>query len=43
MGLQLHPSVTLSRREATTPALFQRLHGYLASRFDTGARVLLVV
>jgi transposase len=40
--LDLHANVTRNHRQRTIAALLERVHGYLAERFDTQRRVLLV-
>jgi transposase len=40
--LDLHANVTRNHRQRTIGALLERVHGYLADRFDTRRRVLLV-
>jgi transposase len=40
--LDLHANVTRNHRQKTIDALLNRVHGYLAERFDTERRVLLV-
>lgn len=40
--LDLHANVTRNHRQASMGALMERIHGYLAERFDTRRRVLLV-
>ena len=40
--LDLHANVTRNHRQRTIDALLERVHGYLAERFDTQRRVLLV-
>jgi transposase len=40
--LDLHANVTRNHRQATLGELMQRVHGYLAERFDTRRRLLLV-
>ena len=40
--LDLHANVTRNHRQKTIVGLLDRVHGYLAERFDTRRRVLLV-
>ncbi len=42
LWLDLHANVTRSHRQRTTDALLDRVHAYLAERFDTQRRLLLV-
>ena len=41
LWLDLHANVTRNHRQKTIGALLERVHGYLARRFDTRRRVLL--
>ena len=41
LWLDLHANVTRNYRQKTIGALLERVHGYLARRFDTRRRVLL--
>lgn len=40
--LDLHANVMRNHRQKTLDGLLDRVHGYLAERFDTQRRVLLV-
>ena len=42
LWLDLHANVTRNHRQRTIEALLERIHGYLAERFDTQRRALLV-
>lgn len=42
LWLDLHANVTRNHRQKTIAALLNRVHGYLAHRFDTQRRILLV-
>jgi transposase len=42
LWLDLHVNVTRNHRQKTIDALLDRVHGYLAERFDTERRLLLV-
>ncbi len=42
LWLDLHANVTRNHRQRTIVALMDRVHGYLAERFDTQRRILLV-
>ena len=42
LWLDLHANVTRNHRQKTIDALLDRVHGYLAERFDTERRLLLV-
>jgi transposase len=42
LWLDLHANVTRNHRQKTIDALLDRVHGYLAERFDTKRRLLLV-
>lgn len=42
LWLDLHANVTRNHRQRTIEALLDRVHGYLAHRFDTQRRILLV-
>jgi hypothetical protein len=42
LWLDRHANVTRNRRQKTVDALLDRVHGYLAERFDTERRLLLV-
>ena len=42
LWLDLHANVTRNHRQKTIGALLERIHGYLAERFDTRRRILLV-
>ena len=42
LWLDLYANVTRNHRQRTIEALLERVHGYLAERFDTRRRILLV-
>ena len=42
LWLDLHANVTRNHRQKTIGALLERVHGYLAERFDTRRQILLV-